>query len=607
MGGTAEVDRIPDRRERRRQRGDAYRLTAIGGVATLSLNALSSLAYGPEAMLAALVTVGASAVRYTVPVAVVVAVLLLVLMLSYRQAVAVFPDGGGSYGIAKRQLSRGASLGAAAAMVIDQVLTVAIGVAAAAAALGSMFSIVADHLLVTALIGLAVLTLLNLFGIAESAKVLSVPTLLYLVVLGAIIVGGLIRTHPVAEIGTPADLHDLPGVIGPLVLLRAFAAGTSTLTGVETVADGAAAFRAPAVRRAQRAEVTVGLLLGVLLLGIAKDIATHEILPRDGVTVLAQLAAAAFGTGILFYIANLVIAGALGVAAGTGFGRLPVLLSELARDHRMPHLFALRAERPVYRYAVVALAVLAALVLSIADARVDRLLPLYAVAVFVGFTLTQAGLMRHWVDEHGPRWRWRVLLNAIGAAATALAALVLFVAEFTAGAWLLIFLAPALMLLFDRTEHYYREVANFLGMGTTIPAPQTDPAQQTTVVVPVVAVSWLTRRALEAARRMGDEVHAVAVDIDPEVTATLRNRWQEWDPGVDLRVLPSPCGRLIEPIVDYADELAAPDRLVIVLLPRIESRRRRYRLLHNQRLPLITRELRARTDAIAATITFHVD
>ncbi|MFF0493401.1 amino acid permease [Nocardia sp. NPDC004068] len=606
MDTAAQRDLIPDRRERRRQSA-AHRFTALGGVAALSLNALSSLAYGPEAMLAVLVTVGASGVRYTLPVAVATVVLLLVLVWSYRRAIAVYPEGGGSYAIATREFGRGTSLLAAAAAVLDQVLTVAIGLAAATAVLGSVFPLVAEHRLATALLGLAALTVLELFGVAASPAVLLVPTLLYVAAIGGIVVAGLLRAEPVAEIGTPADLHDLPGVIGPWVLLRAFAIGTSTLTGLEVVADHAAVFRAPAVRRARRTELMLGALLAVLLLGIAGDIVAHDVSPREGVTVLAQLTAGAVGTGTLFSAIGLVLAATLAAAAASGFAGLPVQLSRLARDRRMPYLFAVRAERPVYRYAVAGLAVFAALALVCARARVDLLLPLYAIAVFVGFTVTQVGLVRHWVEAHARRWQGRVLVSGIGAVATGVAAVVLFLAEFTAATWVLLIVAPALMLLFDRTEHYYREVGDHLGLGTKIPPPQYDSAKRTIVVVPVAAVSWLTRRALEAARRMGDEVHPIAVDVDPRITAGLRERWREWDPGVELRVLPSPAERLVEPIADYADSLTAPGTLVIVLMPRIESRRRRYRLLHNQRAPLITNTINHRTDAIAATITFHVD
>ncbi|WP_324194298.1 APC family permease [Nocardia blacklockiae] len=604
---TAGGYRVRDRRLRRHHRGDAYRLTALGGLAALSLDALSSIAYGPEAIVSVLVTAGAGAVRYTVPVAVAITVLLLVLVVSYRQVIAAFPDGGGSYAVAKREFGRPASLLAAAALVIDYVLTVAVALAAGAAALGSLFPLIADHLLATELIALAALTAVNLIGIAESAKVLMAPVVLYLVVVGAIIVIGLLRDAPVATIGTPITFRDAPGVIGPLILLKAFSAGGSSVTGIEATANSVPSFRTPSVRRAQHPEVAMGLLLGVLLLGVAKVIATHEVLPREGVTVLAQLAAAAFGTGVLFYVANVTFAGVLGLAANTSFGGLPVLLSRLADDHRVPHLFALRAERPVYRFGVAALGVLAGLVLILVDARVDHLLPLYAIGVFIGFTISQSGLVRHWVRDHGPRWGWKALLNGFGALLTAVAAVVFFLGRFTDGAWLLLFLVPGLMLLFDRTEHYYRDVAAELGMGTAVPVPRRDPTKRTVVVVPVVAVSGLTRRALEAALSLGEQVHPIAVDIDPATTARLVEQWRAWDPGLELRVLPSPQHGMVEPIVDYARRITAPDLQVVVLLPRIEPRRRRYRILHNQRAPIIAEALDRHTDAIAATITMHLD
>jgi Amino acid permease len=322
----------------------------------MSLDALSSVAYGPEAIVLGLVAAGAAAVSWTVPISIVIALLLLVLVVSYRQVIAVHPDGGGSYAVAKQDLGRWPSLVAAASLVVDYVLTVAVSLAAGADSLASVFPALAHHPLAVTLGGLAVLAAINLVGIAESAKVLMGPTLLFIVGIFAIVIFGFFEDHPVAVIGKDLGPIHATEALGVVVILKAFSAGCSSLTGVEAIANAVPAFRSPAVKRAQRCEIALGVLLGAMLLGLAIQIRLHQVVPRGNVTILAQLSAGAFGTGWPFYVINLSVTLVLAFAANTSFGGLPVLLQLLAKDHRMPHLFALRAEKPVFRYGVTALA-----------------------------------------------------------------------------------------------------------------------------------------------------------------------------------------------------------------------------------------------------------
>ncbi|BDT97765.1 hypothetical protein IFM12276_07940 [Nocardia sputorum] len=314
---------IADRRFRQMQRADKFRLTAVGGLAALSLDALSSVAYGPEAIVLVLVAAGAAAVAWTLPVSCAIAALLLVLVLSYRQVIAVHPDGGGAYAVAKKQLGRPAALLAAASLVVDYVLTVAVSLAAGAASLASAFPALADELLPMTLAGLAALTVINLIGVAESARVLMGPAILFVVLITGVIVVGLLRPDPVAVIGADRGPIEPVEALGIVLLLKAFAAGCSSLTGVEAIANAVPAFRTPAVRRAQRTEVALGVLLGAMLLGLAVLIREHHVTPRGDVTILAQLSAAAFGTGWLFYLTNLAVTAVLLLAANTSFGGLP--------------------------------------------------------------------------------------------------------------------------------------------------------------------------------------------------------------------------------------------------------------------------------------------
>lgn len=600
------VDYIADRRLRQSEKGDEHKLTSVGGLAALSLDALSSVAYGPEAVVLVLVAAGAAAVRYTIPVSIAITVLLMVLVVSYRQVIAVHPDGGGSYAVAKKQLGRWVSLLAAASLVVDYVLTVGVSLAAGAASLGSVFPVIAHHLLLTTLIGLVALTVINLVGIAESAKVLMLPTLVFIVAILAIIGVGLTKSHPAAVIGR--DLGSFPPTeaLGVLLLLKAFAAGCSALTGVEAIANSVPAFRTPAVKRAQRTEVGLGVLLGIMLIGLAVVIHIHHIVPRGDVTVLAQLSAAAFGTGWPFYVSNLAVTLVLALAANTSFGGLPVLLNLLGQDHRLPHLFTLRAERPVFRVGVGVLAALAAVVLIIVHADTNRLLPVFAIGVFIGFTISQVGLVRHWLRNRGPGWVAKVMLNGTGAVLSAVAAVVFFASKFVEGAWLLLIIIPGLIWLFDRVERYYRRVGDQLELGQIPPKPNPFADTETMVIVPVVAISKVTQLALEAAMKMGNKVVPVAVEIDPASTKRLSRAWETWDPGPKLVVLPSPHRTMHAPLIGFVRKHTNPGRQVVVLLPQVEPRRRRDQLLHNQRAPILGATLRSRTEAIVATFAVHV-
>ena len=573
----------------------------------MSLDALSSVAYGPEAIVLGLVAAGAAAVSWTVPISIAIALLLLVLVISYRQVIAVHPDGGGSYAVAKKDLGRWPALLAAASLVVDYVLTVAVSLSAGADSLASVFPPLAHHTLALCMAGLAILAVINLVGIAESAKVLMGPTLLFIAGIFAIVIFGFFEDHPVAVIGDDLGPIHATEALGVVVILKAFSAGCSSLTGVEAIANAVPAFRSPAVKRAQRCEIALGVLLGAMLLGLALQIRLHQVVPRGSVTILAQLSAGAFGTGWPFYVINLSVTLVLAFAANTSFGGLPVLLQLLARDHRMPHMFALRAEKPVFRYGVTALALLAAAVLAIVNADTQRLLPVFAIGVFIGFTISQTGLVLHWRRERGPRWLGYALLNGFGAVLTAIAGIVLFASKFTEGAWLLLILVPSLILLFDRIERYYRYAAVQLGLGKVPAKPVRGVDTQSMIVVPIVAVSCVAERAVQAALQMGGDVVPITVEVDPDSTQRVVKQWQDWDPGMELTVLPSPHRSLVTPTINFVRSEIDKGRHVTVLLAQVSPKHWRHRLLYNQRGPLLEAALRTRTDAIIASLAIHID
>jgi amino acid transporter len=602
MGFTTARRKAAPRVPLRHGEGQKDHLTSFGGLAALSLDALSSVAYGPEAMLLVLVAAGSSALHLSLPIAVGIAGLLAVLVVSYCQVIAVHPDGGGAYAVGKQDLGATVSLLAGASLVVDYVLTVAVSLAAGAASLASAFPVLQPDLLEVCLGGLVLLTVVNLWGIAESARFLMVPMVVFVCAILGVIVVGLLRAHPAAVVGTFAPIR-ISESLGVLLILKAFAAGCSALTGVEAIANGVPSFREPRAKRAQRTELMLGALLGPMLVGLALLIVREHIAPRTGVTVLAQATAGAFGNGWAYSATNIVVALVLALAANTSFGGLPVLMSLLAKDNRLPHLFALRAERPVYRFGVVVLAALAAVLLIAVDADTDRLIPLYAIGVFIGFTISQAGLLRHWHRERPRGWVPRAVLNGAGAVLTAIAAIVFVATKFTSGAWLVVIAVPALMLLFARVQSYYRVVGGELGLGTVPDRPR---AARSLVIVPVGEISKLTQHALTAALSLGDEVVAVSVHLEAERSARFREAWDRWDPGVRLDIVESPHRSLVHPILDYVREAQQGGRQVAVLIPQVEPRARRYRILQNQRGLLLATVLRARTDVLVCTLPYRL-
>jgi hypothetical protein len=428
-----------------------------------------------------------------------------------------------------------------------------------------------------------------------------VPAALFVISTFGVIVVGAFHFHS-GVIGTKETFPVTTGV-GIVLLLKAFANGATAITGVEAIANSVPAFRQSRVRHAQQTELALGVLLVIMLLGLTILIRVHHVVPRGGVTLLAQVTAGAFGKGAAFYIANLSTALVLGLAANTSFGGLPVLMSLLAKDHRLPHLFYLRAERPVYRYGIVVLALLAGLLLVAVNAQTQRLIPLFTIGVFIGFTISQLGLVRHWITDRPSGWRGRAALNGLGATLTALAVVVALLTKFTEGAWAVAIAIPILMFLFSRIEGYYARVAVELRLGKTPPPPRKRPS---IVIVPSSTVNLLTEEAISAALSMSDTVVAVAVAGDDEECAQIKHNWDEWKSGVPIEVLLDPHRSLIRTVLRYIKSIQNEDATIVVLIPEIIPSKRRHEILHNQRGRIMEAVLTNRTDVVVATLPFHI-
>jgi amino acid transporter len=590
------------------QDGDRQRLTALEGLAALSLDALSSVAYGPEAIVIVLAAAGTVGLAYTLPVTIAIVVLLSVLVISYRQVIAAFPGGGGAYAVAGRHLGRQASLIAAASLIVDYILNAAVGVSAGVEALTSAFHPLYGDRVWLCLGVLAVITGLNLRGVADAARAFIVPTIIFIVAIAVVIVGGLVRSHPV--VAPSGQLPKVAEAVGVLLLLKAFASGCSALTGVEAIANAVPSFRQPRARRAQHTEMWLGIILGVMLLGIAVLIKKFHVGPSSTETSLAQLAAAAVGHNVVFYAIQLITTVLLALAANTSFGGLPVLASLLARDNFLPHLFHLKADRQVHRYGVSVLAVVAAILLVVAKGNTQALIPLFAIGVFVGFTLSQAGMVRHWHEQHARGWLRRAMINGLGAVLTFAALAIELVSKFTEGAWLVVIVVPLLVLLFTRIRVNYDRIGALLELGR-IPGP---PEHMTSlVVVPVGGMSRLTREAISAALSLGDEVIAVTIcyaDPDEErAHESFREQWEEWHPNVPLVTLHTAHRSLGPPIVKYLRTLEQDDRYdrLVVLIPEVQPTGPWQWVLHNQRGIVLNRAIKQGTqDVVICRLRFRL-
>jgi amino acid transporter len=579
--------------------GERHRLTAVQGLAALSLDALSSVAYGPEAILIVLVAAGAAGLRYSLPVTGAIIVLLTALVVSYRQVIEAFPNGGGAYAVSKAHLGTQASLVAAASLIVDYVLNAAVGVSAGIEALTSAFPALYGASVWLCLGTLAIITGLNLWGVSESAKVFTVPTVAFIAAMVAVILGGLFRVHPAVVLDTHFGAST--EAVGILLVLKAFASGCSALTGVEAIANAVPEFRKPRARRAQRTEVWLGILLGGMLIGLGILIKKFHVVPHSSITVLAQLTEASLGHNFIFYAIQLITMVLLALAANTSFGGLPVLAALLARDNFLPHMFGLRADRQVHRYGVVVLAVLAGALLAASNGNTQALVPLFAVGVFIGFTLSQFGMVRHWRTQRSRGWMSRAVINGVGAVLTAATTIIELVSKFTAGAWLIVLVIPSLVLLFTRVHRTYDRIGALLGIGQT---PEPPAKHESLVVVPVASLSRLTAAGISTALSIGDEVIAVTVCFtDPEDEAadvSFRDRWENWHPNVPLITLRSTHRSIAKPIVKYLCDIEAKDKYhkLVVLIPEVQPRRFWDYLFFNQRGVILDRAIRRGTASV---------
>ncbi|MGA2591920.1 MAG: APC family permease [Bryobacteraceae bacterium] len=577
----------------------AERIGATAGIPIFGLDALSSAAYGPEAALTLLIPLGVAGVAYIVPISAAIIVLLTIVFFSYRQTIEAYPGGGGSYTVARANVGAFAGLLAAAALMIDYILVVAVGISAGVGALVSAVPSLQSHTLLMCLGILVAITVVNLRGVRETGAIFLIPTYLFVGTLLIAIVIGFVKIltsggHP-APVVAPPPASPAVAAASVWLLLKAFASGCTAMTGVEAVSNGVKAFREPTAENARRTLAIIIALLIVLLAGIAWLIPVYGIAATDPgqpgyQSVLSMLVAAVLGKGLFYYVTIGSILLVLALSANTAFADFPRLCKVISEDGFLPRSFGFRGRRLVYSQGVYVLAAFSALLLVLFGGVTDRLIPLFAVGAFLAFTLSQTGMVFHWKRTGGPGARRSMFVNGLGATATGITVVVVLVAKFLEGAWITLLLIPGLLLLMIAVRRQYHQVGLEVGSQSPLQLHCFSPPL---VVVPVDRWSKIAQRALTFALTISPDVVALHIDSG-ERTSYLRQQWFGFveDPACQLgmkppklTVIPSPYRFVITPIVDYVLDLAAknPDRQIAVVIPEIVERHWYYHLLHNQR------------------------
>ena len=601
------------------------------GLAIFSSDAMSSVAYAPQEMLIVLAAAGMGAFGYSIPLAIAICVLLLLLILSYEQTIHTYQDGGGAYIVARDNLGETAALTAGSALLMDYILTVAVSISSSVAQLVSAFPAIYEYRVWIAVGMVIFIMLINLRGVKEAGITFAIPTYFFLLMTFLTVIVGMIRFFA-GTLGfvdsPPMDIMELHTTLQPVTLflvLKAFASGTTALTGVEAISNGVTAFKEPRSKNAGKTLIMMGLILGTLMFLIT--FLAHQIgaLPSEEETLISQLARTAFDSRGIFYI--LVIAATtviLMMAANTAFNGSPRLGAMMATDGFLPRQMAYRGSRLVYSRGIGTLALVASLLIIVFQASVTRLIPLYAIGVFLSFTLSQSGMAHRWwksgrlkpgeevkergsILRHDNHWWFKMLINGLGALVTMIVAIIFGVTKFSDGAWIVVILIPSLALIFHQIHRHYQRVAGQLSLEHYGMPPH---GTRHRVVIPIGGVHRGTLAALRYARMLSDDITAVHVSIDQEETDKIRQKWDVWGDGVRLVILDSPYRLFIEPLLEYIDDLDTqrkPNETISIVVPQFVTRKIMSNALHSRTADTLRKILLNRPGIVITEVPYQVE
>jgi amino acid transporter len=579
------------------------RIGSFAGVSVFGLDALSSAAYGPEAALTILIPLGLAGVGLGIPITVAVSAILVIVYFSYRQTIAAYPEGAGSYTVAKQNLGKHAGLCAAVALMVDYTLNVAVGISAGIGALVSAFPVLQPHTLLLCLTVLALLAFLNLRGLREAGLAFMPPTYLFIGCLILVCLIGIVKT--IVSGGHPQPLAEFPSppqpqtTINLWLFLKAFAAGCTAMTGVEAVSNGVPVFKEPAVKSARLTLTFIVAILIILLLGIAYLVSAYQITATEPgspnyQSILSLVTAAVAGRGAFYYVTMVAVLLVLCLSANTSFADFPRVCRTVSIDGFLPASFGVRGRRLVYSQGIVLLTALAGILLFVFNGVTDRLIPLFAVGAFLAFTLSQAGMVMHWLRSKEPNAYVSAIVNGVGAFATGVTLLVVIVTKFAEGAWVVLIALPLLFLIMQAIEWHYRDVAEEIAISGPISLREPSPL---IAVVPLDHLNTVSARALQAAFAVTKKVHVVHVEHE-DSEEDFAGDWAKYVkpaikqnrlPAPEVVVLKSPYRKVVAPTLDYIWNLERenPDSSIVVLIPQLVESHWYYSFLHNQRAAIL--------------------
>ena len=584
------------------------KLNKTKALAILSSDALSSVAYGPEQILIALSTVGALAFWYSIPIAIGVLVLLTALILSYRQIIFAYPHGGGAYVVSKENLGVNPGLIAGGSLLVDYILTVAVSVSAGTDALTSAFPSLHAHNVVIAIIFVLFITILNLRGVTESASVLAYPVYLFVLALFILIgvgiyniVTGEVSPNLHTPIGTPVAGVSL------FLLLRAFASGSSALTGVEAISNAIPNFKDPAPKNAAKTLLAMGSLLAVLFSGIVYLAYYYGVTPSEEVTVVSQIAEETFGRNFMYFFIQGTTALILILAANTGYSAFPLLAVNLAKDKFIPRMFTVRGDRLGYSNGIIILGIASILLIIAFQGQTEHLIPLYAVGVFIPFTLSQSGMVVKWIREKPKGWILKLTINLTGAIISFIVMSMFFLTKFSQ-VWTVLIFLPVIIIVFHRIRKHYEAVGDQLSLKTCEPIV---PIEGNVIIVPVAGMTHVVENSLNYAKSLSpDQVIAVYVSFEREDEKKFEEKWKKWQPGVRLVTLHSHYRSIIQPLTKFIDTVQykanESNYRVTVVIPQFIPKKGWHNILHNQSSLLIRAFLLYKRNVVITTVPYHL-
>jgi amino acid transporter len=592
------------------EEAEAEKMQLWKALPILSSDALSSVAYGTEMILLELATVGAFAFSFSIPIAIAIILLIAILIVSYQQVIDAYPQGGGAYMVAKENLGMMWGRLAGVSLLIDYTLTVAVSISAGVMAITSAYHGAVPYVVPIALIFTWFMVWMNLRGTSESGNVFAFPTYLFIFCMIALVGKGLFdwltgTGHTTQSVSVPTGL---PASLTWFVLLKAFSSGCSAVTGVEAISNAVPHFRTPAKKNAKRTMLTLGILLAIIFGGVTVLSRAYNVHPDPTGTksVLSIVAEDAFGRGGFYYVIQLATTAILTLAANTSFNGFPILSSIMAQDKNMPRMFSNRGDRLAFNYGIITLGILASILLIVFRGRTDALIPLYAIGVFLSFTMAQFGLVLKWRRDKSEGWKRKALINGVGAFVTFCVVIIFCITKFKEGAWIVIILTPLLVFLLTRISKHYDNVANQLKVELTEPIP----VVETIIIVPIAGIHKVVLSTIAYAKTLSPNVVAFYVAFSPEEAKKMEERWEQWNPGVRLVVVVSRYRTLIKPLVEFIGRVErryGKEKRITVLLPEFITHKFWHRLLHNQSAFRIRTLLLNRKDVVVSSVPFHLN